>query len=232
MSAMGAVPPDVWPLPLRIGGSSSACLLAEAVMQRADVTFLCLHGGTGEDGTLQHLLDLAGLRYTGSGPLGSGLAMDKDVAKRLFVDAGVPTAPWRMWPSTAGTEAIDSTLVEDQLGWPIVVKPSKQGSTVGPDRRSSGNGPRPGDRRAARHDDEVMVEAFVPGRELTVGVLGDAAHCRRRIIPKHELFDTNASTRPECRKNSSLHRFRTTSQRTSSASVCWPIAPEAFGYSR
>ena len=86
-------------------------------IQQADVLFLALHGGRGEDGTIQALLETIGVPYTGSGPLGSGLAMDKDVSKRLFRDAGVPTAPWLMAPVSAGE-------VTKALGWPAVVKPS------------------------------------------------------------------------------------------------------------
>ena len=90
-------------------------------LREADVLFLALHGGRGEDGTIQALLDTIGVPYTGSRSLGSALAMDKDVSKRLFRDAGVPTAPWLMAPVSAGD-------VTKELGWPVVVKPSKQGS--------------------------------------------------------------------------------------------------------
>ncbi|HEX9895987.1 MAG TPA: D-alanine--D-alanine ligase, partial [Gemmatimonadales bacterium] len=90
----------------------------------AEVLFLALHGGWGEDGTLQAVLEVVGIPYTGSGPLGSGLAMDKDVAKRLFQSARIPTADWLMTPAT-------SAEAGQRLGWPLIVKPSKQGSTVG-----------------------------------------------------------------------------------------------------
>ena len=91
----------------------------------ADVFFLALHGGTGEDGTLQALLDLAGVAYTGSGHLASAVAMDKDFSKRLFCLAGVPTPEWLMAP--VGADEIASA----KLGYPVVVKPTMQGSTVG-----------------------------------------------------------------------------------------------------
>ena len=94
-----------------------------------DVAFLALHGGRGEDGTIQALLDLAGVPYTGSGHLPSALAMDKDLSKHLFRAHGVGTANWLMAtdPSTPPSAA----TVERALGWPVIVKPSKQGSTVG-----------------------------------------------------------------------------------------------------
>ena len=90
----------------------------------AEVVFLALHGGQGEDGTIQALLDMAHVKYTGSGHLSSALAMDKDLSKKLFRVAGVKTADWLMAPATI-------EQVEGVLGLPVVVKPSKQGSTVG-----------------------------------------------------------------------------------------------------
>ena len=95
-----------------------------AAVRDAEVLFLALHGGRGEDGTLQTLLEMVGVPYTGSGRLGSAMAMDKDVSKRLFRMAGVPTADWVMAPA-------DADRVGRDFGWPVVVKPSKQGSTVG-----------------------------------------------------------------------------------------------------
>jgi D-alanine-D-alanine ligase len=162
----------------------------DPTLQDADLLFLALHGGRGEDGTIQHLLDLAGLRYTGAGALASALAMDKDLSKRLFAAAGVPVAPWRMVvPSRGIGRDLDGPAVEAALGWPVVVKPSKQGSTVGLSVVREPAGLDVAIQEALRHDDEVMVEAFIPGRELTVGILGDAALAVGEIIPRHELFD-------------------------------------------
>ncbi len=194
---VGAEPPDVRARAAAERNVLLGGLLTSAVVCDADVVFLCLHGGRGEDGTLQHLLDVAGVRYTGSGPLGSGLAMDKDVAKRLFLAAGVPTAAWLMHPATVPDQAaVDSELVARELGWPVVVKPSKQGSTVGLTVVDNAAGLVPALAEAARHDDEVMVESFVPGRELTVGVLGTTALAVGEIIPEHELFDYECKYTP------------------------------------
>lgn len=194
---VGAEPPDIG---VRVAAERDVLLgglLTSTVVRDADVVFLCLHGGRGEDGTLQHLLDAAGVRYTGSGPLGSGLAMDKDVAKRLFLAAGVPTAAWLMHPPTAPDQAVvNGDLVARELGWPAVVKPSKQGSTVGLSVVDGPPGLVPALAEAARHDDEVMIETFVPGRELTVGVLGSTALAVGEIIPKHELFDYECKYTP------------------------------------
>ena len=101
-----------------------ALLTGAATWADADVVFIALHGGSGEDGTLQAVLDLVGVPYTGTGHMGSAFAMDKDVAKRLFLTAGVPTPAWHMAPPIPDDAATT-------IGLPLVVKPSKQGSTVG-----------------------------------------------------------------------------------------------------
>ena len=155
----------------------------------ADVLFLALHGGQGEDGTLQALLDLTGVPYTGSGHLASALAMDKDLSKRLLRSVGVPTADWLMAPASA-------EQVEREIGWPAVVKPSKQGSTVGLSLVRERGGLESAIEEAFRHDDEVMIERFVPGRELTVGILGDDALPVGEIIPVHELYDYECKYTP------------------------------------
>jgi D-alanine-D-alanine ligase len=161
---------------------STAALAETPALRQVDAVFLALHGGAGEDGTLQALLDLAGVPYTGSGHAASAAAMDKDLSKRLFRAAGVPTADWRMAP-------ISAEEAGEALGWPVVVKPNQQGSTVGLTVVK-----RPEDfdaaiRLAQRYDNEVMVERFVPGRELTVGILDDAALAVGEIIPRGEIFD-------------------------------------------
>lgn len=167
------------------------------VARRTDVVWLALHGGTGEDGTIQALLDLAGIPYTGSGHLASALAMDKDLSKHLFRAAGVGTADW--WMVRAGEpeagEPEEWRTAEyakrafAALGTPIVVKPSKQGSTVGLSLVKASKDLAPAITEGFLHDDEVMLEAYVPGRELTVGVLGDLVLPVGEIIPKHEIYD-------------------------------------------
>jgi len=126
-------------------------------IREADVLFLALHGGRGEDGTVQAILGTLGVPYTGSGPLASGLGMDKDLSKRLFRLAGVPTPDWMMAPVTAAE-------VARRLQWPVVVKPSKQGSTVGLTVVKRAQDFDPAVTLAAKYDDEVMIEAFIPGR--------------------------------------------------------------------
>jgi D-alanine-D-alanine ligase len=150
----------------------------------ADIVFLALHGGTGEDGTIQSVFRAAGIRYTGSDHVGSAAAMDKDLSKRLLVAADIPTADWLMAPLENNDAAIS------RIGLPLVVKPNKQGSTVGLSIVKEPAQLDPAIAEAFCHDDEVMVETFVPGRELTVGILGDRALAVGEIIPKFsEIFD-------------------------------------------
>ena len=175
-------PPDLEALAAMTKKSLSPSLGTLPAVRQADVVFLALHGGQGEDGTLQALFDLSGVRYTGTGPLGSGLAMDKDLSKRLFRDNGVQTAAWLMAPATANE-------VQSALGFPVVVKPSKQGSTVGLTLVRDAGGLQAAIDEAFRYDDEVMLEQFIAGRELTVGILGNEALPIGEIIPKHELYD-------------------------------------------
>ena len=155
-----------------------------------DVIFLGLHGGQGEDGTIQALLDLTGVPYTGSGHLASALAMDKDLSKRLFRDAGVPTADWLM-ARRAGNGSIErpTTAQVRTLGIPLIVKPSKQGSTVGLSMVKEASDLDAAIDTAFEFDDEVMIERFIPGREFTVGILGGEALPVGEIIPKHEIYD-------------------------------------------
>lgn len=164
-----------------------------------DVVWLALHGGRGEDGTIQALLDLAGIRYTGSGLLGSALAMDKDLSKRLFRLAGVSTADWRMVRAGDGTSWREAGYSEETfaaLGDRVVVKPSKQGSTVGLSIVQRPEPLAPAIEEAFRHDDEVMLETFVHGRELTVAVLGGQALPVGEIIPKHDIYDYECKYTP------------------------------------
>jgi D-alanine-D-alanine ligase len=152
-------------------------------LKGVDLVFLALHGGSGEDGTIQSVLELAGVPYTGSSALGSALAMDKEVAKRLLVYAGVPTPDWLMAPVSAET-------VASKLGFPVIVKPNRQGSTVGLTRVQAASELDVAVANAARFGSDVLVERYVPGRELTVGVLDDQALTVGEIIPTAgEIFD-------------------------------------------
>lgn len=187
-AGVSPLPPDRAQLDVLRTGDMGALLRAPELAD-VDVAFLALHGGAGEDGTLQAMLDLTGMPYTGSGMIGSALAMDKDVAKHLMRAAGVPTPDWLMAPATIAD-------VEEVMGWPAVVKPSKQGSTVG---LTIVKDPKDYDAAidlACHFDDEIMIERFVPGRELTVPILGEDPLPVGEIFSKNEVFDYEAKYQP------------------------------------
>jgi D-alanine-D-alanine ligase len=188
-ATVGTQPPPSSQLQALERGLLLSGLANLAAVRDADVLFLALHGGRGEDGTLQTLLEMVGVPYTGSGRLGSAMAMDKDISKRLFEKAGVPTAPWVMAPAARDR-------VERDFGWPVVVKPSKQGSTVGLTVVKAAGEFEDALILAREYDDEVMIEQFVPGRELTVGILEGRALAIGEIIPRHEIFDYECKYTP------------------------------------
>ena len=159
-----------------------------------DVAFLALHGGRGEDGTIQALLDLAGVPYTGSGHLASALAMDKDLSKHLMRTHEVRTADWLMATATHPAPAAD--VVVRTLGLPLIVKPSKQGSTVGLSIVKQPAELPAAIAEAFKHDDEVMLEQFIAGRELTVPILGGDALPVGEIIAKKEIYDYECKYTP------------------------------------
>lgn len=165
-----------------VGSGDAGALARIPGVQDADVLFLALHGGAGEDGTLQGLLDQAGILYAGSGRVGCTLAMDKDVTKRLLRDAGIPTADWI-------TGHAQPTEVVARLGLPVIVKPVSGGSTVGLTLVREESELDAAYERALLVDERVMYEAFVAGRECTVGILGSEALPVGEIIPEHEIFD-------------------------------------------
>jgi len=179
---MKTLPPDQLALARLSADALPATVRGIGAQHAAEVVFIGLHGGQGEDGTLQALLDLTGVPYTGSGHLASALAMDKDLSKRLFREAGVRTPDWIMAP------AKDDEIIET-LGLPVIVKPSKQGSTVGLTLVKQRADLQPAIVEAFTYDDEVMIEQFIAGRELTVGILGDEALPVGEIIPVHEIYD-------------------------------------------
>ncbi len=201
--AMKREPPTLEQLRRLEQSQLSPVLLTLRAIREADVVFLGLHGGQGEDGTLQAMLNAGHVCYTGSGPLASALAMDKDLSKTLFRAAGVTTADWLMAPATA-------EQVEKLLGWPVIVKPSKQGSTVGLTKVTAPAGLAEAVAEAFLYDDEVMIERFIPGREFTVGILGDEALPVGEIIPVHELYDY------ECKYTAGMAREEFPAQLTAS----------------
>jgi D-alanine-D-alanine ligase len=190
-AGVGQAPPTLEAL---AGQSLSPVLATLPEVADADCVFLALHGGQGEDGTMQALLDMVGVPYTGSGHLASALAMDKHLSKVVLRAAGVATADWIMAPRHPSE--LDAAVVGRTLNWPVVVKPSKQGSTVGLSIVREPAALAAAVTEAFRYDDEVMIERFVPGRELTVGVLGEAVLPTIEIQPVKELYDYECKYTP------------------------------------
>ena len=167
-----------WKSPSRVGKRVlELCQLADAV-------FLGLHGACGEDGRIQAALDLLGVKYTGSGYLGSALAMDKDLTKRLIAGTGVKTPEWRVVDYAEG----DIDALANSAILPCVVKPVDSGSSIGvaiPETREEFKTALYGNLQYGR----VMIEQYVRGREIDVGVLGDRALPSIEIIPKSGFYD-------------------------------------------
>lgn len=195
-AGVGSAPPSLEALAGLGARSLSPVLGTMPEVTEADCVFLALHGGQGEDGTIQALLDMVGVPYTGSGHLASALAMDKHLSKVVMRSAGVSTADWIMAPAPGSPEVLDAEEVGRQLGWPVVVKPSKQGSTVGLSIVRSPDALPAAVVEAFRYDDEVMIERFVPGQELTVGVLGGQVLPTIEIQPVKELYDYECKYTP------------------------------------
>lgn len=159
---------------------------------KCDAVFVALHGGIGEDGTLQALLDLAGVPYTGSGMLASALAMDKSRAKTLLRAMGVPSPREilleRRVDGVASAHAVTAADVRALGGYPVVVKPNAQGSSVGVHIVAEAS-----ELEAALDDafqyGAVLVEEFIPGREVTVAVLDGEALPVVEIIPEAGFYD-------------------------------------------
>ncbi len=185
-------------------GSAIAAVRGEAV-RSADVVFVMLHGGTGEDGTIQGLLELAGKKYTGSGVLASALAMDKRASKVILKEVHVPTPQWRVVtlerelpPDTrGGSPTFPADVAVDEAagaanelgGYPIIVKPNDQGSTVGLTVVKEERQLLPAVKLAGEYSRHVLLETYIPGRELTVAVLGGKALPVIEIAPKSGIYD-------------------------------------------
>lgn len=180
--AVGAAPPDEVEMAETLSHALGHRLADVPELRDADVVFLALHGGDGEDGRIQALLGEAGIAFTGTGYFGSAIAFDKRLSKELLEHAGVPTPAWL--PRDAAPDEMLSLA-----GVPLVVKPSHGGSTVGLTvvREAA---ELPAALELARHyDADVLVEEFIPGREVTVTVLGGEALPVVEIVPGHEVYD-------------------------------------------
>ncbi len=150
----------------------------------ADRAFVMLHGRGGEDGVVQGALELLDLPYTGSGVLGSALAMDKVRSKRLWQATGIATPAFEVV-----REAADLERVTGRLGFPVMVKPAREGSSIGMARADDTAALAQAWREAARYDPEVLVEQWIEGTEYTVALLGTAALPVIRLVTPRAFYD-------------------------------------------
>jgi D-alanine-D-alanine ligase len=139
--------------------------------------FIALHGRHGEDGTVQGALELLGIPYTGSGVMASAMAMDKVMTKRLWAAVGLPTPAW-VWLSPEQQSRADVVAVPDTLGLPLIVKPPREGSSIGITKVVGYSQMQDAVALAARYDADVLCEQFIEGIELTCPVLGQGSTAR------------------------------------------------------
>ena len=178
---VGETEPDLDAVRLRRGGKG---ILGPGVLelcQAADVVFLALHGAEGENGKIQACLDLYGVPYTGSGYLGSALAMDKELSKIMMEKAGIPVPP--------GITLRRGDPVPDHISLPCVVKPCSGGSSVGTSIVRNKEAMLPALEEAFSCDEAVLVEKYIKARELTVGIMDGKAMAVIEIIPKSGFYD-------------------------------------------
>lgn len=189
-------PPDIHEL-VRIDRKATYKSLTAANLGSIDVVFVGLHGGSGENGTVQALLELAGVPYTGSGVLSSALAMDKDISKKIFERDGIPTPDWLVLsPGSAGYYQKRSSEIIDRFGLPLIVKPADGGSTVGLTLVKEEMDLPSALAEAGELTQKIMVEKYIAGRELTVAVLAGEPLPVVEILPKHELYDYECKYSP------------------------------------
>ena len=148
---------------------------------------IALHGRFGEDGTVQGALELLGIPYTGSGVMASALALDKWRTKLIWQAVGIPTPRYAVLDATS-----DFNATARDLGLPLIVKPVREGSTIGLSKVTAAADLAEAYRRAARHDALVLAEEFIVGQELTVSILESEALPLVRIQPAVELYDYQA----------------------------------------
>ena len=175
-------------------------IASEKSGMRPDVVFLALHGKYGEDGTVQGFLDLLGIPYTGSGVLASALAMDKSMAKKVLAIDGIAVPPSVDFCCIDGKwdEAGIASEVE-KMGYPVMVKPSRQGSTIGMTKVISPDELNNAINQASGYDSLIVIEKFIEGTELTVGILGNNEPFALpviEIVPAKGFYDYEAKYTP------------------------------------
>lgn len=164
--------------------------LTPLAISRFDFAFIALHGGEGENGTVQRQLEAWNVPYSGSGPISSRLAMDKELSKAEFLTHRVPTPPFEV------AEEFDANYrmrrMARRIGWPLVAKPIDQGSSIGVSIVQGADGVDAALAEAFKHSRRVLLEKAIVGRELTVGVIGDRALPVCEVLPAAGFYDFKA----------------------------------------
>jgi D-alanine-D-alanine ligase len=164
-----------------------ARVLGDLQQQHVDAVFIALHGRWGEDGVMQGALEVLGLPYTGSGVLGSAIAMDKLRCKQLWKGIGLPTPDYLVL-----TEAQDLERAASRIGFPLAVKPAREGSSIGISKVTSRDGLQQAWQTARQLDDVVLAEQWIEGTELTAAILGDESLPLIRLEAAGEFYDYEA----------------------------------------
>jgi len=171
-------------------------LFSDISKNKIDVCFIALHGKGGEDGSIQGILELLGVAYTGPGIMASAISMDKIISKRLFMQEKILTPRFIV----VKDKKIDFKQIRDKIGLPYVIKPSNSGSSVGVSIIKKEKEIKKGIKMALKEDDKVIIEEYIQGKEITVGVLGNKtprALSIVEIIPKTKFFDYQAKYNPK-----------------------------------
>jgi len=173
-------------------GYTACCIdvgrdIAEKLMkEKIEIAFIALHGRYGEDGTIQGMLELMGIPYTGSGVLASALCLHKIMAKKILLHENIPTPPFEFLKRE---EVEKEALGKISLPLPLVVKPAREGSTIGISIvRREEELPR-ALKEAGKYDEEILIEAFMKGKEITVGILNDIPLPIIEIAPRSGFYD-------------------------------------------
>ncbi len=164
-------------------------IINSSLFDDIDLAFLALHGRWGEDGIIQSLLEMRGIKYTGSKILTSSLAMDKAMTKVIIQHFGVPTPQWLIADISEQDYSHYPEKVKAQLGYPCVIKPNDQGSSVSLTICEKDEDVIPAILLALKYSDKALIERFIPGREITVAVLDGEALPVLEIVPKSGLYD-------------------------------------------
>lgn len=154
--------------------------------EKIDVAFLVLHGGWGENGAVQGMLEVMGIPYTGSGVLSSALAMDKEATKKIFIYHGIPVPPFKV---VYKQEYFSLSFNLEPLNFPLVVKPAEEGSSVGVNIVKNEVELKSALENAFKYGQRAILEKFIEGREIHIGVLGDKALGGVEVRPKKGFYD-------------------------------------------